>query len=134
MGPVDVDDAASLMIRLEGGGMGTVLSTFYGTGNGMDQRVEIHGTRGAVMLSWQNRERVTASVDHFAREGQLLDVPVPKRFLLPEHDIKRANVRAFVDAILQGRRMRPDFNDGLRNQIVLDAVVSSARDRSWVPL
>jgi predicted dehydrogenase len=133
-GTVDVDDAASMMIRLEGGGMGTLLSTFYGTGQGMDQRVEIHGEKGYVMLTWQSRETITTSIGLFADEGQLLEVPVPKRFQLSEHDIKRANVYRFIDAIVHGKEMRPDFSDGLRNQLVLDAVVESATRRTWISL
>lgn len=133
-GKVDVDDAASLMIRLEGGGMGTLLSTFYGSGRGMDQRVEIHGKKGALMLSSQDRDTITTSIAHFADEGQLLKVPIPARFQQPEDAVRQANVRAFIDAIANDTEMNPGFREGLRNQIVLDAAVESARKRSWVSL
>jgi predicted dehydrogenase len=34
--------------------------------------------------------------------------------------------------VATGKRVRPDFEDGVRNQLVLDAIEKSARVRRWV--
>jgi len=38
----------------------------------------------------------------------------------------------FVDACVNGKSVQPTFEDGLRNQRVLEAVEKSARSRQWV--
>ncbi|XOV86482.1 MAG: Gfo/Idh/MocA family protein [Pseudomonadota bacterium] len=132
VGEVDVDDAVSILARLEGGGMGTLHSTFYGTAQGMEQKVEIFGEKGALALRWQNQQTISLSVGHFADENQMLEVPIPERFKAPDHQLKRQNIYSFVEAISQDKKMSPDFQDGLRNQTVIDAVVASARSGNWV--
>ena len=37
----------------------------------------------------------------------------------------------FVRAFASGERVRPDFEDGVRNQRVLDAIERSAANRAW---
>ena len=41
-------------------------------------------------------------------------------------------VADFVNACAKGRAVQPTFEDGLRNQRVLEAVEKSARTRKWV--
>jgi len=41
-------------------------------------------------------------------------------------------VHDFLNAIASGKRVRPDFEDGVRNQLVLEAIEKSAASRRWV--
>jgi predicted dehydrogenase len=133
-GPVDVDDAASLMIRLSGGGMGHLWSTRYATAQGMDQRLEIYGEKGALVMDFHDQEHLRVSFGQLARDDQFVDAPIPPRFRVTPEQYLQRNVKLFLDAIAGGTKMSPDFAEGLRNQEVLEAVTISARDRSWVTL
>ena len=44
------------------------------------------------------------------------------------------NTLAWVDAALDGREMSPNFEDGLRNQEILDAAIRSDAERHWIDL
>jgi len=38
----------------------------------------------------------------------------------------------FLNAVATGKRVKPDFEDGVRNQLVLEAIERAARTRRWV--
>jgi predicted dehydrogenase len=38
----------------------------------------------------------------------------------------------FVNAVVEGRSVQPTFEDGLANQIVLEAVAESAKKKKWL--
>jgi len=38
----------------------------------------------------------------------------------------------FVNAVVDGKSVQPTFEDGLKNQRVLEAVEESARSHEWV--
>jgi predicted dehydrogenase len=38
----------------------------------------------------------------------------------------------FVRAVVAGKSVQPTFEDGVKNQRVLDAVTKSARTKQWV--
>ena len=40
----------------------------------------------------------------------------------------------FVSAIVEGRAAVPDFYDGLKAQIVADAVIAANRERRWIEI
>jgi predicted dehydrogenase len=40
----------------------------------------------------------------------------------------------FVRAVVSGKSVHPTFEDGVRNQRVLEAVAESTRSRAWVAL
>jgi predicted dehydrogenase len=41
-------------------------------------------------------------------------------------------VHDFLNAVASGKRVRPDFEDGVRNQLVLEAIEKAARTKRWV--
>ena len=41
-------------------------------------------------------------------------------------------VHDFLEAMASGKRVRPDFEDGVRNQLVLEAIEKSAASKRWV--
>lgn len=132
MGTVDVDDAASFLARLSGGGMVNFLSTFYGSGERMNQELEFFGQHGALKMVYSNQESIRASLEPQSDENQFIDLPIPAQFKMDSHDLRQNTVRAFVDAIANDTEMSPSFEDGLRNQRIIDAVVASAEAGEWV--
>lgn len=136
MGTVDVDDAASFLARLSGGGMATFLATFYGTGERMNQGVEIFGQKGSLKMEYgfynDDQETIRAAFAPFASDYNFLDIPIPEQFKTMGHDLRQNTMRRFIDAIANDEEMKPSFDDGLRNQRVIDTVVASAQAGTWM--
>lgn len=130
-GRVDVDDAVSVLARFEDGAMGTFTSSRYVPGQGMDQRLEVYGDKGALIMDFNDQQNIRVSVGRLAKESQMVEVPVPPRFATTPERYLGQNVTHFIDAIVAGQPMSPSFADGLHNQALLDAVVASAESRVW---
>jgi predicted dehydrogenase len=126
----DVDDTCFVLLRFADGTPAALLTGAAAVARVPGGRLEIHGSRGALVL---DGARLL-----FAGPGEALrELPVPPAdvaveladphyvpFVLWAGEIARA-IRS--DAALQ-----PDFEDGYRNQLVLDAARRSARDGRWV--
>ena len=135
MGKVDVDDGATFLARFDNGAMGSFVSSRYGTARGNYQRIEVYGDKGALVYSWDDKEHLEVSIGHFTREGQMIKVPVPLRFTPRDGGVGwTENVSNFIDAIIEDKEMVPNFQHGLDNQEVLDAVAMSSESGSWVSL
>ncbi|RPG25314.1 MAG: gfo/Idh/MocA family oxidoreductase [Gammaproteobacteria bacterium TMED50] len=133
LGKVDVDDAATVLTRFSSGAMGSFMSTRYASGSeGMNQRLEIHGEKGSLIMDFWDQECLQASIGRFHQEDQMLNLPIPARFRTTPERYMGQNVTNFIDAISRGETMSPDFSEGLHNQKILDAVVQSADQRRWV--
>ena len=61
---------------------------------------------------------------------QGMSMSIPQRFKATEPE-KSAN---FTQSTIEDKEMEPNFQDGLRNQEILEAVETSARDRHRVDL
>ena len=87
-------------------------------------------------------------MDHRARleSGSLETRPLPHRcrtrrghWWPPGHIIGYEHtfvhtIADFVNAVVDKRSVQPTFEDGLRNQVVLEAVEKSAKTRKWIKL
>ncbi len=131
---IDGETLATLSLTFETGVTGTVClcsAAPFGTGH----RVDLYGEDGALAL-------VNDSADHVAfklfegRRGEpaLHEVHAPEPndppASRPDEDprvgpISRL-VRRFVDAVAEGKQMKPDFRDGLRVQVLLEEIKRSA--------
>lgn len=134
-GKVDVDDASTFLARYENGAMGTFVSSRNGTARGNYQRIEVYGDKGGLVYSWDDKDHLEASLGDDARAYKWLKIPVPDRFTPRDGGLGwTENVSNFIDAIIEDKEMVPNFQDGLDNQEVLDAVSISAENGSWVSL
>jgi len=145
-GPVTVDDAALFLARLSGGAVATYEATRFATGHKNGMRVEVNGSLGSAVFEL---ERLNELQFHDATR------PGPEqgftRILVtePEHPYLSAwwppghiigyehsfthQMRDLIEAVATGTDPRPSFVDGLRVQLVLDAVSRSAElGSSWV--
>ena len=144
-GPVTVDDAASFLARLSGGGTGTFEATRFAWGRKNALRLEINGTLGSLAFDLEDM-----NVLNFFDATQPAVEAGFRRILVtdPEHPYMAAwwpaghelgyehafshQVVDLVGAIAAGRQPEPSFAAGLVVQRVLGAVErSSAADGAW---
>ena len=113
-----MNDGATFLARFVNGAMDT-----YATARRNHQRVKMDGDQG----HWFTRGRTPTIVK---RLYQGMSMPIPQRFKATEPE-KSAN---FTQSTIEDKEMEPNFQDGLRNQEILEAVETSARDRHRVVL
>ncbi len=144
--PVTVDDAAMFLIRFESGAAGMVDVSRVATGRKNRLRLEIYGSQGALAFDlerlnelevWWNKDRphdgwqrilVTNAAHPYMRgwwpDGHALGWDAT--FVHEMHD--------WIAACGTGAEVRPDFDDGLRCQAVIDAVLCSAANHRAVDI
>jgi predicted dehydrogenase len=144
--PSNVDDWSSILGEFASGATGvwegTTLAKGYGRGGFGHEWAEINGSEASAVYQLHEPNRIL-----LGRTGQDLSaVDVPKEFLKPATSprdpaagepatvFRYDLVWEFVSAIVEGRAAVPDFYDGLRAQIVADAVIDSYQMRQWVEI
>lgn len=144
--PSEVDDWSSLIGEFACGAVGvwegTTLAKGYGLNGFGHEWAEINGSEGSAVYRLHEPNTLL-----LGRTGQdLAPVPVPDRFLAPAGSPRdpRAGVPAtvfrydlvweFVSAITEGRPAVPSFLEGLRAQVIADAVLQSQAQRTWIEI
>ena len=147
MGRVTVDDAAQCIGRFKNGAMLNLEATRYATGRKNHIHLEINGSKGSLEFNFEDMNRLkyfdnTALAD---RQG-FADIIVtqqngvhpyvgqwwpPGHIIGYEHTFVHT-LADFVNAVAKGKAVQPTFEDGLKNQQVLEAVEKSASSRRWV--
>jgi predicted dehydrogenase len=142
-GTVDVDDAALFLGRFAGGAVASFEATRFALGRKNALRIELNGSRGSLAF---DQERMN-ELEFYSEEDP--DVAGFRRILVtePTHPYVGAwwppghglgyehsfshQVVDLVRDVGEGRDPVPSFADGLRVQLVLDAVERSASSGSW---
>jgi predicted dehydrogenase len=124
MGKVDVDDTVSCVAEFSSGAVGTLTASRYFTGRGNYQRVEITGRHGSVVFRNELSRELEACIGtHFVETRTHATMRTS-----PRHEV--GQMAHFVQAVAGGRKVKPDFEDGMRAQEVLEAIqVSDAEGR-----
>jgi predicted dehydrogenase len=143
-GPVTVDDAAAAVVRFENGALGTIEATRLALGRKNYNRFEINGSAGSLAfdLERMNELEVYFESDAPATRGfrRILvteaEHPYVGSWWPPGHIIGYEHtfvhtIYDLLEAIAAGGSVQPDFEDGVRNQRVLDAWERSAASRRW---
>lgn len=144
-GEVTVDDAASFLARFENGALGVFEVSRFSRGNRAGNRFEINGEKGSVRWDMENMNNLHVYLEE--------DDPGLKGFRTVnctevEHPYGRVywpaghiigyehtfiNLLAeMMRGISKGISPSPNFEDGVRNQMVLEAVERSVRTGKWV--
>jgi predicted dehydrogenase len=147
MGEVTVDDAAMFLARFKNGELGTFEASRFAVGRKNYNRFEINAEKGSVVFNlermneleyYDNAEpaethgfrliQATASVHpyagHYWPTGHIIGY---------EHTFVNLVADALT-AIAENRLPSPNFEDGYKNQQVLDAVERSSDERRWISL
>ncbi|MEW6305906.1 MAG: Gfo/Idh/MocA family oxidoreductase [Verrucomicrobiota bacterium] len=145
-GKVTVDDAVSWIGRFKSGALANLEATRFALGRKNHITFEINGEKGSLYFDFEdmNRLKFFSSGDAQHRRG-FTDIivtdrdthPYAKNWWPPGHIVGYEHTFAntfadFVAAVVQGKSVQPTFEDGLRNQRVLEAVEQSARSKRWV--
>jgi len=144
-GRVTVDDAAAAVVRFTNGAMGTIEATRLAPGRKNHNRFEINGSKGSLAFDLERMNELELYLESDAagtRGFRTILVtesghPFVKAWWPPGHIIGYEHtfthtVFDLLEAMADNNLPEPNFNDGVRNQRVLDAIERSARSRRWM--
>ena len=146
MTPVGIDDACAFLCHFANGSTGLFESTRYARGHKALYTLEINGELGS--LRWDLHDLHRLEYFSHADEGRLRgwrsihvsdgggEQPYMDRWWVPglnigyEHTFVH-QVADFIAGVESGTLAGPTFKDALETQAVCDAVLKSAKGRSW---
>ena len=146
-GKVTVDDAVTSIGRFKNGALANLEASRFAQGRKNSITLEINGSAGSLAFDFEemNRLRYYDAREPEDRRG-FRDILVtearhpyienwwpPGHLIGYEHTFVHT-VADFVRAVVAGKSVQPTFDDGLRNQRVLEAMSTSAQTRQWVKI
>jgi len=144
-GTVDVDDAALSLVRYDNGAVGYLEGTRFATGRKNYNRFEINGAKGSIVWDLEQLNDLQLYIEEGPNSGfRTISVTdgkhpyvgawwPPGHIIGYEHSFTHT-VYDFLCAIAAQKLPSPSFEDGYKNQRVLDAIERSALDRKWVKI
>jgi predicted dehydrogenase len=144
---VTVDDASLAIVRFENGAIGSIEATRFAPGRKNYNRFEINGRKGSVAFNLEQLNELQLYLRDdpkyiqgfrtiLVTEGGGIHPYVgawwpPGHIIGYEHTFVHA-VYDLMQAISKGQLPSPNFDDGVKNQAVLDAMERSAMTKKWV--
>jgi len=145
--PVGIDDACAFLAKFDNGALATFESTRYARGHKALYTLEINGEHAS--LAWDLHDLHRLQWFDHGDEGTLRgwrsihvtdgEHPYMNKWWVPglqigyEHTFTH-QVADFLDGLAKGAPAAPTFRDALQTQLVLDAVLASAKDLMWRPV
>ncbi|GBC96949.1 1,5-anhydro-D-fructose reductase [bacterium HR16] len=147
MGEVTVDDAALFLVRFENGAIGSIEATRFALGRKNYNRFEINGSKGSLVFNLERMNELEVYLQddppHIRgfRVVQASDSVHPfmsawwpvGHIIGYEHTFINL-VYTMLKAFDKGEEFKPNFEDGVRNQAVLEAVDISSQQKRWVSI
>lgn len=146
-GEVTVDDASLAIVRFENGAVGTIEATRFAPGRKNYNRFEINGSKGSLAFNLERMNELELylrgdpqSIQGFrtivVTEGGGVHPFVgawwpPGHIIGYEHTFVHA-VYDLMQAISKKQMPSPNFQDGVKNQAVLEAMERSSSAKKWV--
>jgi predicted dehydrogenase len=142
---VGIDDACAFLARFHNGSLATFESTRYARGHKALYTFEINGEHASIFWDLEDLHRLR----YFDHRDQGLtrgwrsvhvsdgDHPYMGKWWVPglqigyEHSFVH-QVADFLEGVAKGKPAQPDFRNAYQTQLVLDAVLDSARSQKWV--
>lgn len=146
-GTVTADDATCFLARFKNGAIGNFIASRFSAGRKNFLRLEIFGSEGSLSF---NLERLN-ELEYFLRKDTCSEQgfrtimvtenehPYIRKWWPPGHIIGWEHtfiheIGDFLLVIAENNKIKPDFYDGYQCQVVLDAVMVSAKSRQWVSI
>jgi predicted dehydrogenase len=142
---VGIDDACAFLCRFANGSLATFESTRYARGHKALYTFEINGEHASIAWDLHDLHRL----QYFDHRDQSIvrgwrsvhisdgDQPYMGKWWVPglqigyEHSFVH-QVADFIAGLESGKPASPTFRDAQETQLVVDAVLQSAKDRKWV--
>jgi predicted dehydrogenase len=148
-GKVTVDDAVMFIGRFENGALANLEATRFALGRKNGIQIEINGSKGSLVFDFEdmNRLKYYNDADPADRRG-FRDILVtqgggvhpyvgnwwpPGHIIGYEHTFVHT-IADFINSVADKHSVQPTFEDGLANQIVLEAVEKSAKAHRWISI
>jgi predicted dehydrogenase len=144
---VGIDDACAFLARFGNGSLATFESTRYARGHKALYTFEINGEHASILWDLHDLHRLQY-FDH-RDQGRTRgwrtihvtdgDHPYMGHWWVPglqigyEHSFVH-QVADFLEGVAKGKPAQPDFRNAYQTQLVLDAVLESARQGKWVTI
>src|SRR5213083_1200312 len=142
--PVGIDDASAFLCRFQNGSLATFEATRYARGHKALYTLEINGEHASAAWDLHDLHRIQF-FDH-RDEGRLRgwrsihvtdgDHPYMGKWWVPGlaigYDASFTHqVADFIEGITSVKPAQPEFRNAYETQLVLDAILDSAKGRSW---
>ncbi len=147
LGPVDVDDDTTAMLRFDTGALGYLQASWAAPGRKSAAGFEVSGSEGAIAFDWErmNELRVYDSRDPIDRQGfRTISIgpqhPEAEHFWpLPAYQIGYAETKViqlldFLRAVAGQGTVQTNFGHGLAVAEVEHAIQQSWESDGWVPV
>jgi predicted dehydrogenase len=144
-GRVTVDDAALALARFDNGAIASIEGTRFAPGRRNYNRFEVNGSRGSLAFHMERMNELEYySLDDDPKvQGfrQILATDPghayfkswwPAGHIIGYEHTFTHTVFDFLKAVASGKPVKPDFEDGVRNQLALEAIEKAAHTRRWV--
>lgn len=142
---VGIDDACLFLARFANGSLATFESTRYARGRKNRNTFEINGEKGSIFFDLEDPHRLQffdhGDPPHLAGWRSIhvtgFEHPYHKNWWVPgttigyEHTFINA-LADFLKGVETGKPAQPDFREAYKTQLVLDAILQSAKERKWV--
>ncbi len=138
----DANNGFQFQADFSNGAWGTMACSF-GSPLGPGARLQVYGTEGSLHAAQRGPNPEPGAMVLGGRPGEhetLVELPIPDA-LRPIDDDRddrmaafRLLARQFVEGVESGKSPRPNFNDGLQGQRVLDAIQESTVSGRRIPL
>ncbi len=142
---VGIDDACAFLARFQNGSLAIFESTRYARGHKALYTFEINGEHASISWDLHDLHRL----NYFDHRDQGIvrgwrsihvtdgDHPYMGKWWVPglqigyEHTFVH-QVADFLEGVAKGKPAQPDFRNAYQTQLVLDAVLQSAREQKWI--
>jgi len=144
-GKVDVDDAALALVKYDNGAIGYLEGTRFATGRKNYNRFEINCARGSLVWDLERMNELEIYEEQGPNSGfRTINVTdakhpyvgawwPPGHIIGYEHSFTHT-VYDFLKGVAAGQSPQPNFEDGWKNQRVLEAIETSANTGQWVKI
>lgn len=142
---VENDDAVHMLTRFKNGATGTIESSRITQGRKVYLAYEINGSNGSIRFEHErmNELKVYFSDDPEGTKGFRTIItgaehPFYGSFWpvagcgLGFGDMKTIEIYQLLDAVANGKDLKPDFRDGYKVSQVIEAALKSAEEERWV--
>jgi len=142
-GKVDVDDSAQALVKFANGAVGYYEGSRFALGRKNYNCFEINGSKGSIVWNLERLNELELYIESGPISG-FSNVSVtdgkhpyvgawwpPGHIIGYEHSFVHT-AYDFTRAVAEGKPVSPDFEDGLKNQRVLDAIERSAGSGQWL--